>query len=72
MQEIIIESQKKPAGIEVFWQEKETKKRDFFSYRELIDQKINAIDLLEHPGLYLIDGENHRIVATEKGCCTYT
>jgi hypothetical protein len=69
--EEIESSQKKPTGIDVFWHVGETKKRDFFSFSELIDLRINAVDLLDHPNLYMIDGENHRIVATGKGCCSY-
>ena len=65
-------SRRKPNGIDVFWQEGAVKRRDFFSFSELIELRINAVDLLDHPSLYLIDGENHRIVASEKGCCTYT
>jgi hypothetical protein len=46
-------------------------RRDFFSFTELIDMRINAVDLLDHPQLYLIQGDAHRILATDKGCCTY-
>jgi hypothetical protein len=67
----ITSSQKKPTGIDVFWQEGGTKRREFFSFPELIDMRINAVDLLDHPQLYRIDGENHRIFATDEGCCTY-
>jgi len=68
----IVSSREKPAGIEVFWEEGGVKKRDFFSFSELIDMKINSIDLLENPRFYTIEGENHRIVAGDRGCCTYT
>ncbi len=67
----ITSSQKKPTGIDIFWQEGETKRRDFFSFSELIELRINAVDLLDHPQLYRIDEDNHRIVATNQGCCTY-
>jgi hypothetical protein len=67
----IVSSQKKPTGIDVFWQEDKKKRRDFFSFAELIELKINAVDLLDHPHLYMVDDENHRILATEQGCCTY-
>ncbi len=67
----IASSRKKSTGIDVFWQEGEVKRRDFFSFAELIELHINAIDLLDHPNLYTIDGENHRIIATNQGCCTY-
>jgi hypothetical protein len=70
--EQITSSQKKPTGIDVYWQEGGTKRRDFFSFSELIELRINAVDLLDHPHLYIIDGENHRIVASDQGCCSYT
>ncbi|MDD1678486.1 MAG: hypothetical protein LUO93_04800 [Methanomicrobiales archaeon] len=58
-------SRKKPTGIDVFWQEGGMKRRDFFSFSELIELRINVADLLDNPSLYLIDGENHRVVATD-------
>lgn len=33
-----------------------------FNYSELIDMKINALDLLENPKGYLIDKENRLVV----------
>ncbi len=67
----IASSQKKPTGIDIFWLEGEKKQRDFFTFSELIELRINAVDLLDHPGVYRIDEKNHRIVATDQGCCSY-
>jgi hypothetical protein len=33
-----------------------------FSYQDLIDLGINASHLIQYPGRYQIDSENHRIV----------
>lgn len=62
-------SRKQSEGIEVSWMEKGKEKQAFFSYQELIDMKINALDLLENPRFYLMDTKNVRIIATSRGCC---
>lgn len=38
-----------------------------FNYSELIDMKINALDLLEDPCGYLLDREN-RVIVMRKSC----
>lgn len=58
----IVSSKKMENGIVVFWIEKDEKKYDSFNYSELIDMKINAVDLLEHPAAYGIDVEAHRLI----------
>jgi hypothetical protein len=67
--EQIRKTTKRETGIEVSWTEKGKEQNTFFSYQEIIDMKINAIDLLENPRFYLIDAGNHRIHATSRGCC---
>jgi hypothetical protein len=49
-------------GIVVFWMEKEEKKNESFNYSELIDMKINALDLLDHPKSYKVDAAGHKLV----------
>jgi len=71
MQEIVATT-KKETGIDVMWEEKGKRKYEFFSFPELIDMKINSLDLLNHPKLYKIDVKKHKIFATEEGYCTYT
>jgi hypothetical protein len=71
MQEIVA-VKRKATGIEVQWEEKGKKNHETFSFSDLIDMKINALDLLDHPHLYKIDQKQHKIFATEGGCCTYT
>jgi len=61
MQEIIT-GIKKETGIDIVWQKGKETKSIFFSYAELIDLKINALDLLEHPKRYLLDVDKHKIV----------
>jgi len=58
----IVMSKKMENGIVVFWDESGEKKYDSFNYSELIDMKINALDLLEHPKAYKVDMDKHTIV----------
>jgi hypothetical protein len=59
----ITSSKKMENGIVVFWEEQGSSKFESFNYSELIDMKINALDLLEHPKYYKVDGNAHKIVA---------
>lgn len=49
-------------GIVVFWSEKDVKKSESFNFSELIDMKINALDLLERPKSYKVDVAAHRLM----------
>ncbi len=57
----IMNTKKYQNGVQVIWTDAETEKGDFFTYEELIDMKINALDILNNPKIYRIDGDNHRI-----------
>jgi hypothetical protein len=59
----IVGSKKMENGIVVFWMEKEEKKYDSFNYAELIDMKINALDLLEKPKSYRVDVSGHKLIS---------
>ena len=59
----IVGSKKMENGIVVFWMEKEEKKYDSFNYAELIDMKINALDLLERPKSYKVDVSGHKLIS---------
>jgi hypothetical protein len=48
-------------GVVVFYHQKGEKKFESFNYQELIDQKINSLDLLEYPHRYSVDIEVHKI-----------
>ena len=45
----VVSSKKMENGIVVFWEEKGVMKSESFNYKELVDMKINALDLLERP-----------------------
>jgi hypothetical protein len=54
-------SKKYQNGIQVFWTIAGKESEDFFSYGELIEMKVNVLDVLNNPHLYRIDTSNHRI-----------
>jgi hypothetical protein len=58
----IVSSKKMENGIVVFWEEKDGMKYESFNYEELVDMKINALDLLDHPKGYRVDKAEHKII----------
>jgi hypothetical protein len=58
----IVSSKKMENGIVVFWDEKGEKKNESFNYIELVDMKINALDLLERPKSYKVDVAAHKLI----------
>ena len=59
----IVSSKKMENGIVVFWTDESGKKNDSFNYSELIDLKINALDLLDHPKSYKIDVAGRKLIS---------
>lgn len=49
-------------GLQVIYFVKDRSEEDHFNYVELVDQRINALDLLDHPDDYQVDPEKHLIV----------
>jgi hypothetical protein len=58
----IVSSKKMENGIVVFWNVKGEKKSESFNYSELVDMKINALDLLERPKSYKVDTAAHKLI----------
>jgi hypothetical protein len=58
----IVTSRKMENGVAVYYLEGNERKQESFNYSELIDLKINALDLLENPKGYQVDLEKHRLV----------
>ena len=48
----VVSSKKMENGIVVFWIENGVMKNESFNYQELLDMRINALDLLERAGFY--------------------
>ena len=65
----VISSVREDYGLDLFWKEGREQKNDFFSYSELVDMKINVLDLLENPRYYKVDGKRRKVRATPQGCC---
>ena len=61
-------SKKYPDGIRVFWSDAEHEAGDFFSFDDLVEQKINALDLLNNPRLYRVNTTSHKIESSVAGC----
>lgn len=61
-------SKKLPHGIQVFWTGDGAEGSALFTYEELIEQEVNALDLVENPRIYQIDPASHAIGLSEQGC----
>jgi hypothetical protein len=57
----IVKTRKMENGVAVYYMEGNEIKQESFNYSELIDLKINALDLLEDPKAYQEDLEKHRV-----------
>lgn len=66
--EAITGASKKVNGIVVEYKKGTEAATYGFTYQDLIDQKINALDLVEHPGDYEVDPEAGRISACPAKC----
>ena len=49
-------------GIVVFFEENGARKDESFNYGELVDMKINALDLLDRPKSYRVDPKAHTLI----------
>ncbi len=58
----IVKTRKMENGIACYFGESGKEKFESFNYNELIDMKINALDLLDDPKNYAVDPASHRIV----------
>jgi hypothetical protein len=58
----IVKTRKMENGIACYYGESGKEKFESFNYSELIDQKINALDLLDDPKNYAVDTAKHKIV----------
>ena len=61
----ILSSKKMENGIVVFFDEKGEKKYESFNYAELVDMRINALDLLDRPKSYKVDTAAHAIIVNK-------
>jgi hypothetical protein len=55
-------SKKVGEGILISFEENGTNRYESFTFQELIDLKINTLDLLDRPMRYRVDTTTHKIV----------
>jgi len=55
-------SERLPGGITVYWEEESGENETSFSFQELIDRRVNSLDLLEHPTKYMYDPDAGHLV----------
>ena len=55
-------SERLPGGITVYWEEKGEEMEASFSFMELIDRRINSLDLLEYPKKYMYDEDSGALI----------
>jgi hypothetical protein len=58
----IIKSRKMENGVAVYYNEGGQEKFESFNYSELIDLRINALDLLDDPKNYSVDKTGHKLI----------
>lgn len=61
----IIHAAKSFNGIQVTYLVGDTTKEELFSYENLIDMKINVLDLLEYPDRYAVNPNGPVVVRTD-------
>jgi hypothetical protein len=58
----ITRTRKMENGVAAYYKEGGVEKFESFNYSELIDLKINALDLLQDPKNYSVDTKAHRVI----------
>jgi hypothetical protein len=55
-------SERLPGGITVHWEENREEQETSFSCMELVDRRINSLDLLDHPVKYGFDSDRGHLI----------
>jgi hypothetical protein len=58
---------KTDTGVSLVWMEGNRENQEFFSFPELEEMRIKVPDLVEHPDLYRIDLQEHKIYLSQVG-----
>ena len=48
-------------GVNVFWKEGGREENQYFTFSQLVDMQVNALDIIEHPKNYQIDPKKKKI-----------
>lgn len=67
----IFNCKKTEAGVAMVWHDGKEEKSEVFSFSELDEMRINVQDLIEHPDLYRIDLQEHKIYQSQVGRNAY-
>lgn len=67
----VSDCKKTEAGVALVWQDGKKEKSEVFSFSELDEMRINVQDLIEHPDLYRIDLQEHKIYQSQVGRNAY-
>jgi hypothetical protein len=57
----IMRTERRGDGVNVVWEKAGEEMSSYFSFTQLIDIKVNALDILDNPGNYGIDEKTGRI-----------
>ena len=55
-------SERLPGGITVYWEQAGNEMETSFSFMELVDRRVNSLDLLEHPTKYVFDEDSGHLL----------
>ena len=53
-------------GVNVFWKKARTEITTYFSFTQLIDMQVNALDFLEHPQRLGMDEKTGKVILTDR------
>jgi hypothetical protein len=67
----ISKCRKTDAGVTMVWLDGKKEIHEIFSFSELDAMRINVQDLIEHPDLYRIDLQEHKIYRSQVGRSAY-
>jgi hypothetical protein len=60
----IVKTERCGDGVNVVWKKSGKETTSYFSFTQLIDMQVNALDLLENPGEWGMDEKTGKIVLT--------
>ena len=58
----ILKSERCGDGVNVAWKKAGKETTSYFSFTQLIDMKVNALDLIEHPASWGMDEKTGKVV----------
>jgi hypothetical protein len=63
----IFNCKKTDAGVALVWMEGKKENKELFSFPELEEMRIDVQNMIEHPDLYRIDLQEHKIYRSQQG-----